>query len=85
MKILITIMILLIIIVSTIIGFVLLIQIIKLVNQLIKYFKLSNIKLKLELGIKENPVEIKVNEENNENYQETINEITTESSETGWL
>jgi|GEM_PF-1147839 len=83
MKILITIMILLIIIVSTIIGFVLLIQIIKLVNQLIKYFKLSNIKLKLELGIKENPVEIKVNEENNENYQETINEITTESSETG--
>ncbi|MCL6429209.1 hypothetical protein LT335_00775 [Spiroplasma sp. JKS002669] len=77
MNILITIMILLIIIVSTIIGFVLIIQIIKLVNQLIKYFKLSNIKLKLELGIKENPVEIKVNEENNE--------ITTESSETGWL
>lgn len=77
MKILITIMILLITIVSTIIGFVLIIQIIKLVNQLIKYFKLSNIKLKLELGIKENPVEIKVNEENNE--------ITTESSETGWL
>ena len=77
MKILITIMILLITIVSTIIGFVLLIQIIKLVNQLIKYFKLSNIKLKLELGIKENPVESKVNEENNE--------ITTESSETGWL
>jgi len=75
MKILITIMILLITIVSTIIGFVLIIQIIKLVNQLIKYFKLSNIKLKLELGIKENPVEIKVNEENNE--------ITTESSETG--
>jgi len=75
MKILITIMILLITIVSTIIGFVLLIQIIKLVNQLIKYFKLSNIKLKLELGIKENPVESKVNEENNE--------ITTESSETG--
>jgi len=75
MNILITIMILLIIIVSTIIGFVLIIQIIKLVNQLIKYFKLSNIKLKLELGIKENPVEIKVNEENNE--------ITTESSETG--
>jgi len=68
-------MILLIIIVSTIIGFVLLIQVIKLVNQLIKYFKLSNIKLKLELGIKENPVESKVNEENNE--------ITTESSETG--
>ena len=77
MKILITIMILLITIVSTIIGFVLIIQIIKLVNQLIKYFKLSNIKLKLELGIKENPVESKVNEENNE--------ITTESSETGWL
>ncbi|MCL8210289.1 hypothetical protein LT336_00015 [Spiroplasma sp. JKS002671] len=77
MNILITIMILLIIIVSTIIGFVLLIQVIKLVNQLIKYFKLSNIKLKLELGIKENPVESKVNEENNE--------ITTESSETGWL
>jgi len=75
MKILITIMILLITIVSTIIGFVLIIQIIKLVNQLIKYFKLSNIKLKLELGIKENPVESKVNEENNE--------ITTESSETG--
>ncbi|MCL8209470.1 hypothetical protein [Spiroplasma attinicola] len=77
MEILITIMILLIIIVSTIIGFILLIQVIKLVNQLIKYFKLSNIKLKLELGIKENPVESKVNEENNE--------ITTESSETGWL
>lgn len=73
MEILITIMILLIIIVSTIIGFILLIQVIKLVNQLIKYFKLSNIKLKLELGIKENPVESKVNEENNE------------SSETGWL
>jgi len=69
MEILITIMILLIIIVSTIIGFILLIQVIKLVNQLIKYFKLSNIKLKLELGIKENPVESKVNEENNESSE----------------